>query len=86
VQYLFDIDPAIPSPGLTPDQQALADQMVKYWAKFAWRGDPNRCDTPEWSPYDASSDEYQSLAPPSAAPTSGFAADHMCDFWAVIAP
>jgi len=86
VQYLFDIDPAIPSPGLAPDQQALADQMVKYWTKFAWSGDPNRCDTPEWAPYDAASDEYQSLAPPSAGPTSGFAADHKCDFWALIAP
>jgi para-nitrobenzyl esterase len=86
VQYLFDIEPAIPVPALTEDQQALADQMVKYWTKFACSGDPNRSDTPEWTPYDAATDEYQSLAPPSAGPTSGFAADHMCDFWATAAP
>ena len=82
VQYIFDTEPAIPSPGLDEDQQALADLMVKYWTRFAKVGDPNGCGAPPWPLYEAETDEYQSFVPPGAAPTADFAADHKCYFWA----
>lgn len=82
VQYLFDTEPDIPSPGLDEDQQELADQMVRYWTRFARVGDPNGCGEPSWPRYETETDEYLSLVPPSATPTEGFAADHKCGFWA----
>jgi para-nitrobenzyl esterase len=86
LQYLFDTDPPIPSPGLTPDQQALAESMVEYWTSFAKRGDPNHPQQPAWPGYDTASDTYLSLAPAAVQTTAGFATDHKCGFWAPPAP
>jgi para-nitrobenzyl esterase len=35
---------------LTPAQKTLARQMIGYWTRFAWTGNPNGPDLPTWSP------------------------------------
>jgi para-nitrobenzyl esterase len=82
IQYVFDTDSAVPSPGFTAEQQALADQMVDYWTDFAKRGDPNDADSPAWAAYSNATDTIQSLAPSGVQPTTAFAATHKCSFWA----
>jgi para-nitrobenzyl esterase len=62
-------------------QKDLSNDMIRYWAQFARSGDPNSQGVPSWPPYDASTDEFQSMLPPSAMPEFGFATDHKCDFW-----
>ncbi|HXM58707.1 MAG TPA: carboxylesterase family protein, partial [Candidatus Dormibacteraeota bacterium] len=83
LQYLFDLPQSpIASPGLTPDQQRLSRAMVRYWTQFARTGTPNSPRTPFWPRADASR-RLQTLAPPTPAATTGFAADHQCAFWTV---
>jgi para-nitrobenzyl esterase len=79
--YLFDSTTLGGHAPLTPDQEKLAAAMVRYWTRFAATGDPNSTATPEWPAYTAESDVYQSLAPPTPHPTTGFATDHKCGFW-----
>lgn len=86
IQYLFDTHPPASVPPLDPDQQALADAMVRYWTRFAKRADPNGFQTPTWPPYDAAGDTYLSLAPAAVQSTTGFGADHKCDFWVPLLP
>jgi para-nitrobenzyl esterase len=82
IQYLFDTASPIPSPGFTPDQQALADSMVKYWTTFAKSGDPNDGTNPAWAAYTTATDTIQSLAPAAIQPTTAFKTDHKCNIWA----
>lgn len=42
---------AINAPDLAPASQVLANQMVAYWARFAYTGDPNMSGLPTWLPY-----------------------------------
>ena len=81
IQYLFDLRAVVPAPPLTEDQQDLAAAMVAYWTSFARSGTPNGFGLPEWPAYETGTDSIQSLAPPTPAPTGGFAADHKCGFW-----
>jgi para-nitrobenzyl esterase len=77
--YLFKLT----WPGqLDAQQRKLSDNMVGYWTQFAKSGDPNSLDTPLWPRYDATTDEFQSLVPPSPVGEFEFATDHKCDFWA----
>jgi para-nitrobenzyl esterase len=77
--YLF------PPPGvsiLTPQQAALADQMARYWTRFAATGSPNAPGSPRWVRFTSANDRFQSLAPTSTGSITTFAADHRCAFWA----
>jgi para-nitrobenzyl esterase len=83
VQYLFDLNQRFAGFNpFTPDQQALSNTMIGYWTQFATTGDPNSASAPVWSPYSSAVDQFQSLAPLTLAPESGFDADHNCSsFW-----
>src|ERR1700688_195737 len=60
----------------------LSDAMVSYWTQFAKKGDPNSSGEPLWSPYSASTDEFQSLIPPAPVVESNFDSSHRCSaFW-----
>jgi para-nitrobenzyl esterase len=70
---------------LLPDEQALSDAMVSYWTRFAKTGNPNSPSTPLWAPYSSSTDQFQSLIPPTPGPESTFDAEHLCSvFWDIL--
>ncbi len=81
LRYLFKLT----WPGrLDVQQQKLSGGMIRYWTQFATSGDPNSSGAPFWHQYDATTDEFQSLVPPSPMAEFGFATDHKCDFWATL--
>jgi para-nitrobenzyl esterase len=56
--------------------------MIDYWTQFAKTGNPNSSGEPVWFPYNAASDEVQSLKPPIPAVEQGFDVAHHCSmFW-----
>jgi para-nitrobenzyl esterase len=65
-------------------QQVLSNDMIRYWTQFAKAGDPNSSGLPFWRQYDATTDQFQSLAPLSPMPEFEFASDHKCDFWTAL--
>jgi para-nitrobenzyl esterase len=83
LQYLFDFNLRFTgSDPFTPGQHQLSDAMISYWTKFAATGDPNSPSEPVWSPYSTSSDDFQSLVPPTPVVEATFDADHLCSsFW-----
>jgi para-nitrobenzyl esterase len=83
LQYLFPgIDVFGLSVTLSSQQMHLSDAMVSYWTQFAKKGDPNSSGEPLWSPYTASTDEFQSLIPPAPVVESNFDSSHQCStFW-----
>ncbi len=84
LQYLFvDADfNGLPLAPLSLTQQQLSDAMVTYWTQFAKTGDPNSPSEPVWSPYSTSTDQFQSLIPPTPVVESNFNTGHLCDsFW-----
>jgi para-nitrobenzyl esterase len=77
--YLFDLNGSATS--FTPSQQALADQMIRYWSQFAATGDPNGDGSPTWTR--AHDSTAQSLAPGNITPVN-IADEHQCAFWSTI--
>ncbi|KUI26028.1 carboxylesterase [Mycobacterium sp. IS-1496] len=77
LRYLFDVGGA---PPLTPEQQALSDQMIDYWSAFVAAGAPSAPGAPEWPQFGAGS--YLSLHPGGSSMTSDYAQEHQCAFWA----
>jgi para-nitrobenzyl esterase len=78
--YLFDLVPG--QPAFTQQQQALAEQLVTSWAKFASTGDPNggRIAWPRWKGFG------QILAITGATNTTtmsaaDFSTMHHCELW-----
>jgi para-nitrobenzyl esterase len=60
-------------------ERALSETMVRYWARFATRGDPNGAGDPEWALTDPATDPYLSLQEPVIAGRAFRASQ--CDFW-----
>ena len=84
LQYLFNNADFFgpPEGSLSHTQEQLSDAMISYWTKFAKTGNPNSFSQPVWSPYSTSTDEFQSLIPPTPAVESNFNTDHQCNsFW-----
>lgn len=84
IQYVLGVRPSLPPalvPAFTPEQERLSDHMVNYWGNFAKYGNPNGRGSPLWRRYDPAADAVQSLAPPTPAVKTDFAADHKCGFW-----
>jgi len=53
--YMFDnldrLSPYWPEPPDTPEEEALADAMIGYWASFARNGEPAAASAPAWPAY-----------------------------------
>jgi len=83
LQYLFPgIDVFGLPTTLSSQQTQLSDAMVSYWTRFAKTGNPNSSGQPLWSPYSASTDQFQSLIPPAPMVESNFDSSHKCStFW-----
>ncbi|MFG1923453.1 carboxylesterase/lipase family protein [Cryptosporangium sp. NPDC048952] len=76
--YLFDMKRlgSLPAPA-----QKLGKEMVAYWTNFAVDGDPNGDGVAKWEKFGPA---MQALVPQGsqALPSTSFATDHNCDFWA----
>jgi para-nitrobenzyl esterase len=80
IQYLMLVAGEIFT--FTSDQQTLSDTMISYWTQFAKTLNPNSSGQPTWSSYSASTDQFQSLVPPTPMPETNFNTFHNCDsFW-----
>ncbi|MEU4394865.1 carboxylesterase family protein [Kribbella sp. NPDC023855] len=77
VGYLFRDDKS--AAAMRPDQVALSDTMIRYWANFAHRGDPNGTGVPEWKRFSGPG-TVQSLAPGKIAPVD-YEQEHRLAFW-----
>ncbi|MFF7930716.1 carboxylesterase family protein [Streptomyces sp. NPDC007940] len=80
LQYLFD-DDQLPGPA-TPAQRHLADTMVRYWARFAYTGDPNGHGAAPWPRFGAGQ-HVQSLQRGRTGAVD-LAQEHQCAFWKTI--
>ena len=78
VQYLFNVFGTPSSSLFSPAQQALSNTMIGYWSAFADTGNPNFSGAPLWTQYNSTTDEFQSLVPPTPLVESTFASDHQC--------
>ncbi len=79
---LFTIDLPGVEVTLSPDQEALSGNMIRYWSNFAHSGDPNGDGLPEWRAFTPGDPSAQSLAPgPEGIGPVDYSAEHQCDFW-----
>jgi para-nitrobenzyl esterase len=82
--YLFDLVPGRPQ--LTPEQQALATELVQRWARFATTGDPNGPSLTPWPRWTGEGQVLTITGPgggTAARSGTAFAADHHCSLWGV---
>jgi para-nitrobenzyl esterase len=74
---------AINAPDLVPASQGLANQMVKYWAQFAFTSNPNVVGLPSWPLYTGKQTSTVMLLKPNAVAPYDSDAAHQCTaFWA----
>jgi para-nitrobenzyl esterase len=94
ILYILDItgsphlwnQPQLPYPWFSPEQEALARSMVKYWTRFAWTGDPNSEGQPLWPRFD---EKHGPVLRLDISSTDGIGIvetyrDHQCGFWSTI--
>jgi para-nitrobenzyl esterase len=88
LQFLFDINERFAGFNpFTAGEDTLSAAMVAYWTQFATTGNPNSASEPTWPQYDSTTDEFQSLVPPTPVtePTGAFDANHLCtELWNAI--
>ncbi|RJO70710.1 carboxylesterase family protein [Nocardia panacis] len=80
--YLFDL--AGVSAKLTPDQERLAEAMIRSWGRFAATGDPNGPGLPQWPALrpDAAVPYVQAFAPGDGGIRAvDLSREHHCDLW-----
>lgn len=89
LQYLFPLfhgGLGTPHP-LNRAQEALADEMVRYWTNFARTGSPNgsvkdmRKARAKWSPYSVVNDNVQILDLPAPAASQDYGGKNDCALW-----
>ena len=74
---------AINGPDLAPASQILANQMVSYWAQFAYTGNPNVSGLPTWPLYTGKQTSSVMLLKPEAVAPYDSDDAHQCTvFWA----
>ena len=76
---------AIDAPDLPPASQAMADQMVAYWASFAATGAPAPAGLPAWPRYVKGGTKVMRFTPGDIAPYDA-SAGHRCSFWRGLYP
>jgi para-nitrobenzyl esterase len=105
LQFIFDpnaffpnVDYQVPTDPfpLSPDEQRLSREMVRYWTNFVTTLDPNPSGTgwrpglvgwgterygDFWPRYDSVSDDVEALTAPHPHPEFGFGAEHQCSLW-----
>jgi para-nitrobenzyl esterase len=103
LQFIFDpnaffpnVDYQVPTDPfpLSPVEQGLSRDMVRYWTNFVATLDPNQSGTglkPSlagwsgegdfWRRYDSTSDDVQALTTPLPHPEFHFGAEHQCSLW-----
>jgi para-nitrobenzyl esterase len=77
--YVFHSLTEIPLYEPAPEDLALSDAMMGYWARFGATGDPNGGGAPPWPRYDPALDSHVVLDSPIASADGVRAAQ--CDFW-----
>ena len=82
VQYLFAYTPS--HGALSPDQQALSLEMIRYWGAFADQGRPEVPGAPRWPRFETESHRILSLRPSGSVPIEDFAQFHHCSFWSTL--
>lgn len=70
--------------GVDDRGQPLREIAMRYWTRFAAKGDPNGASDPAWPTYDAATDPYMVLDLPPA-PAKGLLTE-TCDFWDALPP
>ncbi len=76
---------AIDAPDLAPASQAMADQMVAYWAAFAATGAPAPAGLPAWPRYVKGGTKVMLFEPGNVGPYDA-ATRHRCAFWGRLYP
>jgi len=79
LQYLFHL--AGQADTKSPAQQALAVRMIRYWADFAHRGNPNGDELTVWRRDSSTTQRVLSLEPSGDTVIRDFDANHHCEFW-----
>ncbi|MDX1884609.1 carboxylesterase/lipase family protein [Mycolicibacterium sp. 120270] len=84
LRYIFEVGGAEP---MTPEQQALSDQMLDYWSRFVTDAAPDAVGHPAWPPLgtDTAEQPWMSLQPDGSRVVTDFAGNHQCEFWANLA-
>lgn len=71
---------------LDENQEKLASEMRRLWARFARKGKFSKYRKANaWPKYNAETQIMKSLQPPKSTTMNDFNAIHQCDFWAAIA-
>ncbi|ACK50264.1 Carboxylesterase type B [Methylocella silvestris BL2] len=95
IQYLFPLWSGGPSPPsivryLNNKQEKLSDQLVAFWANFAWTGNPNGQGNSPWPRYTTRPSKPAWLiqkTPASSTMTDAqYAALRNCDLWDSVVP
>ncbi|MBA55615.1 MAG: carboxylesterase [Pseudomonadales bacterium] len=81
IQFLMN---AFDSGELTEEQQALSEEMITFWTKFAKNGNPNAPGSFYWPQYNGLHGIMMSLQTPKSLPKLGFKIRHKCDFWTTL--
>jgi para-nitrobenzyl esterase len=78
LNYLFDF--TLGEKPLTPTQERLSDQMMRYWAAFARNGNPAVRGEPAWPAY-GNGRVLQLRSGGDSKVITTFQAEHNCGFW-----
>ncbi|MEV7976726.1 carboxylesterase family protein [Streptomyces sp. NPDC086519] len=79
--YLFQNGYAQQPSHFTTAQKALSDRIMRYWATFAGRGNPNAHGQPDWPAYQGGGNGIVQLSPDNVSTMPDYAAEHHCAFW-----
>ncbi|MFQ6331034.1 hypothetical protein ACLMAL_33555 [Nocardia sp. CWNU-33] len=68
----------------SPDQQRLASEMRRYWARFTIAGSPDPAGLQPIPAYDSAAPQVMSFRPGGSRLVDNYAAEHQADFWSTM--